>query len=208
MPKNFLVGKSVLEITGGDQIISFLRFFSELCLKHHMSNLYPAAKIPVIKLSLPRRRFTDPNDINEFYSISSLLDEKAQIIDSISPERIRDAIQVCNLHIRMYRKKFFKRANSFFEDHDEWKKKADFILSEYVRQRDSLEGLQARRNALKKDSDKKYFTEMRALDRIPQVDLCNEVNKMIQNVNATIKQQRIDLMLREFIDKADGRKIT
>ena len=173
-----------------------------------MANLYPAAKIPVIKLSFPRRRFADPNDINEYYSISSLLDEKAQIIDSISPERIRDAIQVCNLHIRMYRKKFFKRANSFFEDYDEWKKKADFILSEYIRQRDSLEGLQARRNALKKDSDKKYFTEMRALDRIPQVDLCNEVNKMIQNVNATIKQQRIDLMLREFIDKADGRKIT
>jgi len=169
---------------------------------------YPAAKIPILKLSVPKRKCPDLHDINEFYYLSSLLDDKSPSIKAAQPEKIQEAIQICNIHIRIQRNKFFKRANGLFEDFEDWKKKTQLIISEYLKQRDTVEGLQKKRLLLKKELDKKYFTEMRALDRIPQVDLCNEVNKILAEINAKIKSQRVDLMLKEFVDKADGKKIT
>jgi len=207
-PKNFIVGKTILEVPGGDQIISFLRFLSELCLKYQLNHEFPAAKIPILKLSVPKRKCLDPHDINEFYYLSSLLDDKSPSIKAAQPEKILEASQICNIHIRIQRNKFFKRATSLFEDFDDWKKKTELIISEYLKQKDDVEGLQKKRLQLKKEMDKKYFSEMRALDRIPQVDLCNEVNKILAEINTRIKSQRIDLMLKEFIDKADGKKIT
>ena len=208
MPKNFIVGKSVLEVTGGEQIISFLRFLSELCLRSYVIQVFPTAKIPAIRLAVPKKRSLDPHDVNEFFHISSLVDEKSQLIQSIAPEKIQEAIKVCSLHIKIQRKKFFKKTNGIFENYEDWKKKTDFIISEYVKQKDLLEALQRKRNTLKKEVDKKYFSEMRALDRIPQVDLCNEVNRLLQETNTRIKQQKIDLMLKDFLDKTDGKKIT
>ena len=197
-----------MEITKGDQIISFLRFFSELCIKQYINQIYPAAKIPTLRLPAPKKKFIDPHDINEFYYVSSLLDEKSQLIKSIESDKIQEAIQICYLHIRLQRKKFFKRANYLFENYDEWKKKTELIISEYLKQKDLTESLVKKRKMLKKELDPKYFTEMRALDRIPQVDLCNEVNKLLMDINSRIKDQKIDLMLREFVDKADGKKMT
>jgi len=208
VPKNFIVGKSILEITKGEQIISFLRFFSELCIKQYMNQVYPAAKIPTLRLPAPKKKFIDPHDINEFYFVSSLLDEKSQLIKSIEPNMIQEAIQICHMHIRIQRSKFFKRANNLFENYDEWKKKTELIISEFLKQKDLTESLVKKRKLLKKELDPKFFTEMRALDRIPQVDLWKEVNKLLKDINVRIKDQKIDLMLREFVGKADNKKIT
>ncbi len=208
LPKNFIVGKSILETTKGEQIISFLRFFSELCIKHYLSQAYPSAKVPALRLSIPKKKLLDPHDLNEFYYISSLLDEKSQLIKSIENDRIQDGIKTCYVHIKIQREKFFKRANNLLESYDEWKKRSELIVSEFLKHKDLNEILVKKRKLLKKEVDPKYFTELRALDRIPQVDLCNEVNKILKEISAKSKEQKIDLMLREFIDKADGKKMT
>ena len=160
-----------------------------------------------MRLSVPKKKFLDPNDINEFYYVSSLLDEKSPFIKSIDTDKIQEAIQICYVHIRLQRNKFFKKANNLFESYDEWKKKTEVIISEFLKQKDLSESLLKKRKLLKKELDPKYFTEMRALDRIPQVDLCNEVNKLMKDINSRIKDKKIDLMLREFLEKADGKKI-
>ena len=62
-----------------------------------------------------------------------------------------------------------------FENDQNWKKQADSINSQFYQQKEALEEIEMKRRKVAATFDKKLLSELRALDRIPQIDLINEI---------------------------------
>jgi hypothetical protein len=185
-------------VTHGDKIIQFLKFLSEFCLRQEIENKFPTAKVPFIRINISKNKETDFKDINELYAVSSFLDPRTSLLKLVSPEKIQDLISSCFWLIKTQQEKFHKRASRLFGVYDKWKKESDTITAQYLQNKDSLISAHNRQKQIEKTLDKRYFTELRALDRVPQIDMIDEVYKILKRIHVHVSMNRLENMINDF----------
>lgn len=157
--------------------------------------------IPFFKLSTPKPhldRFVDMFDINEFYHVASFQDEKSPSLANLDADLVKNAKKSCAALIRIEEEKFLKKARKIVTLLNRWRKGADLITGDYYMLKDQTTDLNNRRAAVIKDIPKKLLSEMRALDRVPQTDMCIEVNRRLEELSVQLKGEKYEIMLDEF----------
>ena len=175
---------------------------SEFCLKNTIELQFPAAKIPLLRLNISKIREIDARDINEFYAVSTFLDHRTSMLKLVPPQKIQDLISACYWHIKVQQEKFFKRASKLFDVYEKWKKESEKITSQYLNTKESLMQAYNKQKQIEKTLDKRYFTELRALDRVPQIDLITEVYKLLRKIELQVTTKRLENMINDFNTKA------
>jgi len=137
-------------------------------------------------------------DINEIYIYTSSTDEKSAIIKSLKAEKIWEGERAVFIQIKLQQEKFFKKMKKFLWCYEYWKKKSDIVTGEFYNNKEILLTLSNKKLALSKNTPKNVFGEMRALDRVPQIDLCNEVHKRLDIISTEVLQRNFDGKIDEY----------
>ena len=138
------------------------------------------------------------NDINEIYIFNSFQDEKSSILKTFKVNDIQWCEKAIYIQIKIQQEKFFKKMKKFIDSYEQWRKKSDLVTGEYYNNKEALVTATNKRIMLAKTIPKNVLSDMKALDRIPQIDLCNEINKRLDNLNTNFMQSNLEGKIDEY----------
>jgi len=206
LPKNSLLGKSLLDNPAGHRITKFLRLLSDCALIHVYEN---TETVPKLRLPLLLNNSVQFKKMQEFEGMKRAEENEIFHICTDSPfdEEIFQInakalkIQICTQYMQ-----FQAKLTQIVKEQEKWKDLAKKISEEFQKDRLFKEKLKTKDIEIVGMSQEGIFTDAAALEREPLVKTVRNIDQNLEKLSTYSKETGVREKIQTVLDAKKDRK--
>ncbi|EAR88271.1 hypothetical protein TTHERM_00024300 (macronuclear) [Tetrahymena thermophila SB210] len=200
LPQSLFLSKIVLDEVKGLKCVQFLRFLAEFALKNEFIQTFPQSQMKVFNINLRNDKKTDHqlHLVDELYPTISILNTQKEQMYSL--EEIQEQNSILRSHLEIEYDKIQKKMMNYSGNTQEVQVLAEKINKSYQKQREINLRL---KDYLVNEHDvpEKLLSDLRKLDRMPQIDLIKQTISELQEIERGISDRNFKERYQQFLSE-------